>query len=260
MTYLKCRIWHLQNWYMNMYKKYLFEFLKEIYHKVMSSVLYGYMVSESQKQQSQLVPPCLVSHLYILQTMMVVLILIIIRRRWLHLWHGLAPDVQTGEGQGPLPGAPHGLQLAPHHLQLLWQLLLPHSQRRDLLLSPPSQLNSRMYWNIIWLENKSKRWLSRYYTTSLCFMFQTFDKSEFIWVSLSVSLSISWLSFTSAGLFLLNLFSINFWLSSKALQSSNSCIYFQWFRYCRSGQFMSDEYNINEEVTATTYITNRWYS
>ena len=103
----------------NMYKKYLFEFLKEIYHKVMSSVLYGYMVSESQSHQSQLVPPCLVSHLDILQTMMVLLTLIIIRRRRLHLWHGLAPDVQTREGQGPLPGAPHGLQLAPHHLQLL---------------------------------------------------------------------------------------------------------------------------------------------
>ena len=29
----------------------------------MSSVLYGYMVSESQKQQNQIVPPCLVSHL-----------------------------------------------------------------------------------------------------------------------------------------------------------------------------------------------------
>ena len=77
------------------------------------------MVSESQKQLSQLVPLCLVSHVDILQTMVVVLILIIIRRRRLHLWHGLAPDVQTGEGQGPLPGAPHGLQLAPHQLQLL---------------------------------------------------------------------------------------------------------------------------------------------
>ena len=43
-----------------MYRKYLFEFLKEIYHKVMSSVLYGYMVSKSQSHQSQLVPP----HIY----------------------------------------------------------------------------------------------------------------------------------------------------------------------------------------------------
>ena len=75
------------------------------------------------------------------------------------------------------------------------------------------------------------------YKKPLFHVSSTFDKSEFIWVSLSVSLSISWLSFTSAGLFLLNLFSINFWLSSKALHSSNSCIYFQWFRYCRSGQF-----------------------
>ena len=233
MTYLKCRIWHLQNWYMNKFRKYLFEFLKEIYHKVMSSVLYGYMVSESQSHQSQLVPPCLVSHLDILQTMMVVLILIIIRRGRLHLWHGLAPDVQTREGQGPLPGAPHGLQLAPHQLQLLRQLLLTHSQRRDLLLSSPSQLKSRMYRNIIcWLENKTKKydWVDIIKKPPV-YVSSTFDKSEFIWVSLSVSLSISWLSFTSAGLFLLNLFSINFWLSSKALQSSNSCIYFQWFWY-----------------------------
>ena len=52
--------------------------------------------------------------------MMVLLILFIIRRRrLLHLRHGLAPDVQAGEGEGALPGAPHGLQLAPDQLQLL---------------------------------------------------------------------------------------------------------------------------------------------
>ena len=51
--------------------------------------------------------------------MMVLLILFIIRRRLLQLGHGLAPDVQAGEGQGALPGAPHGLQLGPDQLQLL---------------------------------------------------------------------------------------------------------------------------------------------
>ena len=50
---------------------------------------------------------------------MVLLILFIIRRRLLQLGHGLAPDVQAGEGEGALPGTPHTLQLAPDKLQLL---------------------------------------------------------------------------------------------------------------------------------------------